>query len=189
MTLQYTLYLSIIHAVCAEPCRHRDCKGGRAAVIINERVAGLRGNNADLFPDTPECRQRGHWRLKGDCGNDLFQDLLCNNPDGGPVACFSYFMSVDVACCLTHTVLLLYELHQLLQDFIQNPADTRHEAGSAGTSHFLLPSGLSGEQNTDAFGVAHAACAHTRARTRWLCGTVAAPVFDVEVLAQMKVFE
>lgn len=62
-------------------------------------------------------------------------------------------------CFLTHTVLLLYELDQLLQDFIQNPADTRQE-GSAGDAHFLL--------------------------RRKDC---AAPVFDVEVLAQMKVFE
>lgn len=39
---------------------------------------------------------------------------------------------------LTHTVLLLDELHQLLQDLIQNPADRRREAGSAGNSLFLL---------------------------------------------------
>lgn len=44
----------------------------------------------------------------------------------------------------THTFLLLYELNQLLQDFVQNPADTnqggkhRDEAGWAGMSNFLL---------------------------------------------------
>lgn len=36
-------------------------------------------------------------------------------------------MSADIPCVLTHTILLLYELNQLLQNFIQNPADKNTE--------------------------------------------------------------
>lgn len=151
--------------MCAEPCRHCDCKGGRAAVIINERAASV----SFQIPLNVGSTDTGD--IKATAGMIYFRIYYVTSPMAARCSVFLFFfMSVDVACSLTHTVLLLYELHQLLQDFIQNPADTRHEAGSAGTSHFLLPSGLSasprGQQNTGAFGAAYAACARARKHDR-----------------------
>lgn len=95
--------------------------------------------------------------------------LLRNQPSDSLGECFSYLIaSLDALRSLTHTVLLLDELHQLLQDFIQNPADTNtgQEARSAGTGPFLLPGELSasprGQQNTGTFRLAICS-AHTRA--------------------------
>lgn len=94
--------------------------------------------------------------------------LLRNQPSDSLGECFSYLIaSLDALRSLTHTVLLLDELHQLLQDFIQNPADTNtgQEARSAGTGPFLLPGELSasprGQQKHRHVQAGNMQCTHT----------------------------
>lgn len=94
---------------------------------------------------------------------------------------------------LTHTLLLLYECNQLLQDLVQNPVEGNKERREREVTSCCQQTlwGGAGERLQSLAHLHAPAVTHTHTDTHTDTHTAVkcAPVLDVEVLAQVEVLE